>query len=112
MTIRIRTVALDKLDLGHLTSKISDIVRVCNDGLQDICLEEISDGEKAGKKYIGVAHGVDIGHCVSLAMRHEKSFYKAKWYYLIKADDEGLQRFKKKTMQLGSIGVEFYRDPD
>ncbi|MFC1685824.1 hypothetical protein ACFLZZ_02250 [Nanoarchaeota archaeon] len=75
-----------------------------------LTLHRITKEERQGKEKLGIANGMDLGHCVYLGNKYGGKFKKkAKFYYINNGDeDSDLKRYKEK--QPGGISVTFYGD--
>lgn len=81
---------------------------VSKDEQRRIMLEEITEEERAGKKYLGTALGRDLFHCIYMGSKYYKGNFceDVKWYFISNESDEHLEDLCKR--QPGSIKVEFY----
>ncbi len=76
-------------------------------GERTVFLERITT-ENPGIRSLGRAYGIDIGHCIHLAIRYSKNFIERVKSYRIIDDDKQLEEIRK--VQSGTIAIEFYED--
>ncbi len=69
-------------------------------------IQEITPQEAGNKKYIGIAIGQDVKHCVYLGMKYHENFTDKVKYYSFDPEDEKIRELKKE--QPHSISIGFY----
>ena len=91
------------------TEKTYSVHILGNGGQHEISIDALAEDELKDKNILGVAYGIDIGHCFYLGARHgEKFIDRVKFYHVHTDSDDSLEELRVR--QPSSIKISFYGD--